>query len=67
MSNLTEFYKKNKINISEGNINENKKQISDIKNILKQNNSKYIMEIGFNAGHSAELFLSNSNPMQISI
>lgn len=61
MKNLEDFYKMNKINITEGNINQHHKQSWDIKNILKQINSKYIMEIGFNAGHSAELFLSNSN------
>ena len=61
MNNLSDFFKKNKINVTEGNINEQNKQQLDIQNILKQTNSKYIMEIGFNAGHSAELFLSNSN------
>ena len=61
MRSLEEFYKMNKIAISEGNITQQKKQIFDIQNILKQIDAKNIMEIGFNAGHSAELFLSNSN------
>jgi len=60
-SNLDDFYNKNKIKITEGYIGQNKEQISDIVKICKSNNFKYIMEIGFNAGHSSEIFLSNTN------
>lgn len=61
MSNLDNFYKKNKIHIIEGNIENNVQQKEDISNIIKEVTPKYILEIGFNAGHSSELFLENSN------
>ena len=38
MKNLEDFYKMNKINITEGNINQHQKQSFDIKNILKKIN-----------------------------
>ena len=59
--NLDNFYKINKIHIIEGNIENNLQQKKDIVNIIKDKNPKYILEIGFNAGHSSELFLENSN------
>jgi predicted O-methyltransferase YrrM len=59
--NLDNFYKINKIHIIEGNIENNLQQKKDIVNIIKDKNPEYILEIGFNAGHSSELFLENSN------
>ncbi len=37
------------------------KQVERLKELIKNENIKNVMEIGFNAGHSAELFLS-TNP-----
>lgn len=55
------FYKVNNINISEGScININNQHLK-LANICQTNNPKNIMEIGFNAGYSSELFLKNSN------
>ena len=62
MSNLSNFFRINNIQITEGNIENNIKQKNDIVSILQNiKNLEYILEIGFNAGHSSELFLENSN------
>ena len=62
MSRLVNFLQHNNIKVTEGYTQLNNKQCLEIIKILKENNnSKLIMEIGFNAGHSAELFLENSN------
>lgn len=58
---LDEFYAINKINITEGccnNLPQEKEQIINICNEIKP---KLILEIGFNGGHSCELFLKNTN------
>jgi predicted O-methyltransferase YrrM len=44
----------------EGNISGIGEQIDTIKKILEEYAPKNILEIGFNAGHSAELFLDNN-------
>ena len=58
---LREFFKVKKINVTEGYTQLNQHQCNEIKKILSNASPKTIMEIGFNAGHSAELFLENSN------
>ena len=57
---LDNFFNTNKINITEGNCNNIPQQCSLLINICKDIKPTKIMEIGFNAGHSAELFLKNS-------
>ena len=61
MSNLIEFYSLNNITNFEGYSQQVPGQIIFLKDIVKQKSVLNVMEIGFNAGHSAELFLS-SNP-----
>jgi predicted O-methyltransferase YrrM len=62
MTTLNDYFRKNNIKITEGNIGGISEQQNEIIEILKNNtNISKIMEIGFNAGHSAELFLENSN------
>ena len=61
MTSLDNYYNKYNIKITEGNIENNIEQKKDIINIIKTKNPEYILEIGFNAGHSSELFLENSN------
>ena len=61
MSALSEFLIRNHINVTEGNISGIDLQKKDICDILRGKDFSYIMEIGFNAGHSAELFLENSH------
>lgn len=61
MINLATYFKKANIKIGEGNIEDNVEQKKDIISIIKKINPSYILEIGFNAGHSSELFLENSN------
>lgn len=57
---LNNFLKKYNLNISEGFSQQNLEQCTEIKKLLNKD-QKYIMEIGFNAGHSSELFLENTN------
>lgn len=59
-SGLVEFFKANKIKVTEGYTQLIEEQCNQIKNLLNTD-MKLIMEIGFNAGHSAEIFLKNSN------
>lgn len=59
-SGLVNFFKMRKINVTEGYTQLNAEQCIEIKNLLNRD-MKLIMEIGFNAGHSAEIFLQNSN------
>ena len=54
------FFLKNKINITEGYTQLNLAQCNEIKKLLNKDINN-IMEIGFNAGHSAEIFLDNTN------
>ena len=61
MTTLSEFLIRKNIKVTEGNISGIASQRNEICDILKNNNYSYILEIGFNAGHSSELFLENSN------
>jgi len=59
---LSQFFKSKNIKITEGYTDQEIKQVNEITQILKNNqNLNMIMEIGFNAGHSSEIFLKNSN------
>ena len=62
LTGLSNYLKKNNIQITEGYTQSMNQQCLEIIDILQSNsNILNIMEIGFNAGHSSELFLSNSN------
>ena len=62
LTGLSTYFKNNNIKITEGYSQSMPQQCLDITNILKNySNINNIMEIGFNAGHSAELFLENSD------
>ncbi len=62
MESLNNYLHSKGMNITEGNIHGVKHQQIEIITILNNNkNISKIMEVGFNAGHSAELFLLNSN------
>ena len=50
----------------DGNVGQIIEQQSKLKEILDQSNPKKILEIGFNAGHSSELFLSNTSATVLS-
>ena len=62
---LNEFYEKNNINRFEGFSQMSIEQTEFLKNIVKKSNIKNVMEIGFNAGHSAETFLSSNNRINL--
>ncbi len=58
---LEEFYKANKINVTEGFSQQEPRQVSKLIEICNYKRPKNILEIGFNGGHSSEIFLANSN------
>lgn len=55
---LNDFLTENKATLIEGNIDQIPQQVEELIKLSK--NCKNIMEIGFNAGHSAEMFLKNN-------
>lgn len=65
MNNLVDFYKKKNITQFEGYSQQVKEQIIFLKNIVNDESINNIMEIGFNAGHSAELFLSSNKNINL--
>ena len=64
---LDSFFKENKIDTTkfEGYCQLNKEETDILINLVKQKNIKNVMEIGFNAGHSAELFLENNDNVKL--
>lgn len=62
---LNDFFKLNNIKINEGYSQQITKQVTFLKNICKNDNIKNAMEIGFNAGHSAEIFLKNNKNLNL--
>ena len=61
MGSLNEYFKNNNIIPTEGYSQQVPGQIAFLKRMVSSPSIKRVMEIGFNGGHSAELFLS-SNP-----
>ena len=57
--NLTTFLKSKRFHVFEGYSQQVPEQVFDLVNLTSKPNIK-IMEIGFNAGHSAEIFLKNN-------
>jgi predicted O-methyltransferase YrrM len=62
MSELTNYLFNLGITEFEGNSQQIERQITDLINLSKKDNIK-VMEIGFNAGHSANIFLQNNNTL----
>tara|TARA_B100001250_G_scaffold397230_1_gene404129 strand:+ start:459 stop:1133 length:675 start_codon:yes stop_codon:yes gene_type:complete len=54
---LSELYIINKVEIEEGYSKQISKQIVVLKKIINENKINNLLEVGFNAGHSSELFL----------
>ena len=65
MSNLVDFYKKANITNFEGYSQQIKGQIDFLRNIVNDKTKNNVMEIGFIAGHSAELFLSSNKNINL--
>lgn len=66
MSNLVDFYKKIDCNLGlEGHSQNIPEQIKFLKDIISEENVSNIIEIGFNAGHSAEIFLSSNKNINV--
>jgi predicted O-methyltransferase YrrM len=59
------FLNTNNCNITEGHSQQCIKQIELLKKIVKNSNIKNVLEIGFNAGHSAEIFLENNENINL--
>jgi len=63
---ISEYLKSQGIyQLDEGHCQEVTDMVDDIANIVKNNKNIDVMEIGFNAGHSAEIFLSNNNNLRL--
>ncbi len=58
---LKEFYKANKIRVTEGFLQKEPRQVSKLIEICNYKRPKNILEIGFNGGYISEIFLENSN------
>ena len=65
MTNLVDFYKEKNITKFEGYSQEVKGQVEFLRNIVNDESINNVMEIGFNAGHSAELFLSSNKNINL--
>jgi len=65
MSTLFDYHKLNKTKYMEGFTQEVPLQCESLKKIMNENRITQAMEIGFNAGHSADLFLKNNNNLQL--
>lgn len=63
--NLINFYKSKNIEKFEGYSQEVKEQTEFLKKIIDNDTIKTAMEIGFNAGHSAEIFLSSNKNIKL--
>ena len=62
---LEDFYKKNNVLKFEGHSQNNLEQSKFLRNLVKNKKKLNVMEIGFNAGHSAELFLSSNKNLKL--
>ena len=65
MSSLKEYIINNNIKISEGHSGNKLDQRKLLTKLVSKDNIKNILEIGFNAGHSSELFLSQNNNVNV--
>lgn len=65
MENLTDFYKERGITCFEGHSQQNLKETEFLKSITSKEDVKNVMEIGFNAGHSAETFLLSNKHVNL--
>lgn len=61
MSNLDDFLKTHNTEAIEGYSQQNEKQVETLKKLVSGDNIRSVLEIGFNAGHSSDVFLS-ANP-----
>lgn len=64
MSTLTDFLNIRQIHVTEGYCQLNPQQVLDLIELSKKPNIN-VMEIGFNAGHSAEIFLKNNKDLTL--
>jgi predicted O-methyltransferase YrrM len=60
MQTLAEYLKEHGQTYTEGNMQDYPKQVETIRKLVSDNNTKSVLEIGFNAGHSCEVFLTSS-------
>lgn len=63
---LTEFIKSRNLNVTEGNCGDIPQQVIDLQRYSDDPKVTKILEIGFNAGHSAEVFLQNPKNIVVS-
>ena len=57
---LTDYINQCNTHVQEGHSQQCKEQIDFLKSVVKDNRVKRVLEFGFNAGHSSEIFLTNT-------
>ena len=65
MQTLTEYMKEHGQAHVEGHMQDYPQQVETVRRLIRENNVKSVMEIGFNAGHSCEVFLSSSPDIHV--
>jgi len=65
MNNITEFLNKKGFHCFEGHSQQVPPQIEDIIKLISDKPNMVILEIGFNAGHSSEIFLENNKTCSV--
>lgn len=65
MSGLQKFLTENNVGYMEGHSAQVPGQVEFLKDIVQHESIKNVMEIGFNAGHSAEIFLSSNENINL--
>ena len=65
MQTLTEYMKEHGQAHVEGHMQDYPEQVETIRRLIRENNVKTVMEIGFNAGHSCEVFLTSDQEIRV--
>lgn len=64
-SEITSYLKKIGYHTFEGNCREEPRKVADLIKLITGHGIKNVMEIGFNAGNSAEIFLQNNKDLHL--
>ena len=62
---INEYLQETKVYVMEGNVQEIQEQMNEIISLIQHKPNIQVMEIGFNAGHSADMFLYHNETLQL--
>jgi predicted O-methyltransferase YrrM len=65
MNSIDKFHNEHKSNVTEGYSQQSKDETAFLEKIVNDKNIKTVMEIGFNGGHSADVFLRTNPDMHL--